>query len=1037
MLSLSLLGKINLTINGNVPGRTMTAKAIALLSYLIVTRQPHSRHALAGLFWGESSEAKAKTSLRVALSTLRKALPNHIEADRLDVQFREDEPYYCDVVAWEELIQEGKSSEAAALVRGDFMADFYIDGAAAFDEWLVTQRAYWRQKMEDCFTEVANDYLQQRNYENAVRILRRLLTLEPWDEEAHRQLMSALCRLRDFNGALAQYETCRQELSSELGIAPMPATSALYERILHARSADSQNLPADTTPLIGRENELNTLHSHLLNPACRLVTIVGMGGVGKTRLAVALGQRIATENILAFLDGVTFVPLQGISARGNVDAVAQAIALAMDVILPGRQPPGKEITDYLAPEEHLIILDNFEQLRHNAPWLDQLLQRCPGVKLLITSREPLQISAEWRYELAGLAYAAPEDSAAAQLLAQSVLGHGRPFSFDSKCIRQLCQMVEGVPLAIKMVAGWLNTFSCERVLTQLQDNLDLLATTLHDVPSRQRSMRAILDQTWETLTAVEQNALAALSFFRGGFNEEAALQLEACNPFVILQLRERGLVQFDTRNNRLSMHELLRQYAVKKLKNNLDETAHQHAAYFASLIGDESENLLGKTQRHALRRLQPDLDNLRLAWNTLITQRNTDLLAKMLEGWARLLHVESLEQEAIDSLKAAQPLLEAPKHLTTQAHLVRWLAVFYYNQMQLSQSEQSWNHLLQLARQLDDVSLEARALVGLGNVADLQDDYERAASYAEQSLALYKQIGELEEAIRPLNNLGLVHQARGQFDVAIRYYREAIEAGRNSDDEYFIAVPYVNLGFVLTSQGRFKEAHATLETLLDRLNRHDWKRSLPQTYYHLGRVSWYMGAYDRAIRYYLKSRPLFQTADQRARVDRALGRLYALKGKFERARKLAQSALEVHLQDENASSIGIAYSHLGMIESQAGNFQQARHYFEKAITILNDLERVPIFEYAQMAWVCLKIGDIKEASRYLVEGAALVEKISSPRETAWLQTIQAAYQLSQGENKTALTTLHHLLEKSYITADNRSVALHIIQDYEALSNPAG
>lgn len=1027
MLSLSLLGKVELTISDKPPHGAVTAKVIALLCYLVVTRQPHSRHLLAGLLWGDSPEEKAKTSLRVALSALRKVLPEHIEADRLTVRLRSDAPTWCDLIEWEQLIEAGQLAEAAALARGRFMADFHIEGADAFEEWLSAQRATWDQKAIDCFSQAAVSRLEARDYKSGTRLLRRLLDFDPWNEEAHRQLIVALCRMRDFNGALAQYRTCCLLLEKELGVAPMPETTALYDRVLRIRASVPPPLPAVPTPFIGRENEISTLHANLLNPACRLVTLVGMGGMGKTHLAIAVGHRVALEEKMAFLDGVTFVPLQGIGPESDIDSVAQSIAQALDATLPGRRSPATELVAFLRSEERLLILDNFEQLRHAAPWIDQLMQQCPTIKLLVTSREALHISTEWRYELAGLACAAEKDRAAVQLLSALVQRRGGEFKADQPCARQLCKFVDGVPLALKMVADWITTFTCDTVLTQLQNNLDMLATRLQDVPPRQRSMRVILDQTWESLSAAEQNALTALSTFRGGFDETAAMHMSACTPPLLLRLRERGLVQLDSVKNRFNLHDLLRHYVAERRPAAAAATnAHEHAAYFARLVATEREMLLGKTQRATLRRLQPDIDNLRLAWRTAIEQGDVALVCQMLEGWARLLYAESLDKEAIDALSPAIALLEPSQYRRSYAQVLLWLAVFHHSQFQLAVAERYWTLLQKVGAELGDLTLEARALVGLGSIANLQDDYDRAMLYSEQALQLYEAADERTEAIRSLNNLGLAYQARGQSEKAVDFYKRAIEAAKSSVDESLSTTPSVNLGFVLTSMGRYEAAYETLQTLLETIKHHGWNRTLPQTYYHLGRVSWYSGEYDRAIDYFQKSRSRYQTADEQARVDRTLGRLYALKGNFNRARKLARGALMVHQRDENASSIGIAHSHLGMIESLAGNFEAARHHFEEALTILDELERVPIFEHAQLAWVFLQTGQPERARRLLDDGKALAEQFPSPREAAWLETIEAAVQLAQGEQETAVATLNGIVQLAYITADNRAFAQKLL-----------
>ena len=373
MLELDLLGKVQLKINGEVPGRPVTTKVIALLSYLVVTKDSHSRAALATMFWGEDVEDKARSSLRVALSTLRKHLPDHIEADKLTVRFRQDVPYHCDVdnltilmPAINHWLKNGSGSkvapepleQAANLVRGEFMADFQIGGSPGFNDWLSIQRANWTRRSISLLEALSNYQMNQRHYAAAIQTLDKLLILEPWYESAHRMMMTAYWRRRDYNSALRQYEACRTFLQEDLGIPPMPQTDELYERIRDARETPTISLPAAATSLTGRAKEMADLKRQLLLSDDRLISIVGMGGIGKSRLAMAVAQELADGAELAFLDGICYVSLTAVDPARGPEAVPLAIAAALDVSLPGRRPPASELAEYLQPEERLIVLDN-------------------------------------------------------------------------------------------------------------------------------------------------------------------------------------------------------------------------------------------------------------------------------------------------------------------------------------------------------------------------------------------------------------------------------------------------------------------------------------------------------------------------------------------------------------------------------------------------------------------------------------------------------------------------------------------------------
>ena len=334
-LQLSLLGGVQIKLDGEPVSGFVSSKVQALLCYLVVTERSHTRAALAGIFWGSVPPSDARTSLRKALSNLRKLVGDHLHITRKTAALAPDAHCQVDVARFTALLEQFRQGDggfsllrdAAACYQGDFLEGFFVDDAPAFMEWAVAERERLRQQALHALQQVADHYVRQGAYGDAIRYTGRLLALAPWREAAYRQMMRLLAYNRQYGEALAQYQTCRANLQRELGVDPMPETVALYERIQAARTRRPPQAPVSAA-LIGRSRELADLDSLLHNPDCRLITIVGPGGIGKTRLA----WETAVRHHASYLEGVAMVPL---AAVATADLLAPAIANALDLALYG------------------------------------------------------------------------------------------------------------------------------------------------------------------------------------------------------------------------------------------------------------------------------------------------------------------------------------------------------------------------------------------------------------------------------------------------------------------------------------------------------------------------------------------------------------------------------------------------------------------------------------------------------------------------------------------------------------------------------
>jgi predicted ATPase/DNA-binding SARP family transcriptional activator len=399
MQTLQLLGPVRVKWNTGVPPRFRSQRTMALLGYLAAERRAIARKTLEALFWPDEVAAAGQANLRRELHNLGQILPGCWRIDSTAVQFAPGAYTQVDIYVLRHLIEHEQWPEAAALLGGEFLEGVLLDDNPEFESWLLGEQERRRQTAERVLTRAAQAKIEQGNPESALRYLRRLLQIAPWDEEAHRHLMRLLALNGQFSAALRQYEQCRAVLAAELDVPPAPATKALYERIKTAQALPPSNLPPQATLFIGREAEVAALQRLLSDPDCRLLTLTGVGA-DKSRLALQVAHRSAVGDFRLFLHGAAYVPLAGVERQDLLPAIAAALGLAFS----GPEPVEGQLFHYLRDMKMLLLLDNYEHLLPETVLLAAILREAPAVKLLVTSRERLKLPEERVFDVDGLPY---------------------------------------------------------------------------------------------------------------------------------------------------------------------------------------------------------------------------------------------------------------------------------------------------------------------------------------------------------------------------------------------------------------------------------------------------------------------------------------------------------------------------------------------------------------------------------------------------------------------------------------------------------
>lgn len=904
---LRLLGPVEVERDGVVVRHFVSRKAVAMLGYLAVRNQPVSRIHLADLFWQDKTENRGRGNLSRVVSNFSDLLPGCLQADYHAVQFQPTATYWLDVRAFEDLIAKNDITALTAameLYRGSFMADISLDDCPEFETWLVTEREQWQQRIAQILQEVTDYYTHRGEYKQGLHFASRLINIEPWNEEAHQRMMRLLSRTGQYTAALTQYETCRRVLAEELDIEPLPETVALYERIRAARNRPNRhNLPAQPNPCVGRTIELAQIHQALASPATRLLTIIGPGGIGKTRLAL----EAAAAQVNVFLDGVVFIPLAGLD---EIKSLVLAIAAGLNFSFSDREDPKTQLLKYLRQKEILLVLDSLEHLLDEVNFLVSTLEMAPEVKLLVTSRQRLNLYWEFTLPLEGLDYPARgaieqlETYGAVQMFLQSSRRIQPGFSLSNANradVAAICQLVEGMPLAIDLAATWVRVLSCTNIADEIADGLDILATSQPDIPVRHRSLRAVFEHAWCLLTPPEQQVFSKLSVFRGPFQRKAAREVADASLPILTSLVDKSLLRFMS-SGYYEIHELLREYAAERLAATVLThlaTQEKHCTYYTKFLQYQEVDFNGKNEQKTAAKIEAEIDNIHAAWYWAVSQAKLDeidrsvnplsyyylirgsyqkgetilgmaidrlqvLLSKMdnsergalivfcklLVKQAQLLNMQRLPDRVIPIVQEIIDLAHdnLVVDLEAEGFLQRGWALFQQGNYKVAEVQLERALVLAQTAQLGQV--ESNSVFRLGYIFVQVGDYAKANTHFEQALRLAEKLDDRRLQIQILRGLGVVSWTLGNFVKATAYFEQTLRFSREIGDRWVEANVLVNLGSACSDQGDYTEGKIYLEQALSICREMGEQQLEGRVLNELGLTYRYLGNYVQAKAYF-------------------------------------------------------------------------------------------------------------------------------------------------------------------------------------------
>jgi predicted ATPase/transcriptional regulator with XRE-family HTH domain len=781
-----------------------------------------------------------------------------------------------------------------------------------FGEWLHGQRKERKLTREDFARRVGC----------SVAMLRKI---EDGERRPSAQIAELMANCLDI--PLAEHSTfvrvARGELSVDRlhhGSKPVAAPNI---------SSPKTNLPIFATPLIGRERELEHLRQVLCEPQCRLLTLVGPGGIGKTRLAIETVSRMQD----VFADGVYFVSLASVN---TTTYIVPMIADALGFTFQGSGPtdPKTQLFSYLKEKDVLLLLDNLEHLLSGPgiEVLSELLADALQVKLVVTSRESLGLQGEWVFDVHGLPI--PENDITQGTSVELFLQRARRAHVEFKAlpddypaILRICHLVDGTPLGLELAAAWVRTLSCAEIAEEVERGLDFLKISARDLPERHRSMRAVFDHSWKLLSQEEQSVLSRLSVFHGRFSLEAAQQIAGATVLTLSNLVTKSLLRRSGKK-RYDLHELLRQYVKSKVQTDRDDfeiIKGRHSAYYLNFVRTLEQPLIGPKQVSARAEFVANMENIRPAWDYAVRHDQVKIMMSSINSFWNFFESHTWYHEGVSIFGLAadeiQRACEALSQMDT-AHVI------LYEYLRCCQG---WCYL---------------------HVGKFQE----ARSILEEGVQTLRSQSALEELSRSLHYLGVIHWQAGEYTKALELFHEERLLDLPGGNSWNLGLAYGNLGMVTETMGLLVESRDHFQKAISIFRTVGDLRLLGIGLFYLGSVKNKLGLTQEGKTHLYESLEISRSIGDRFGISMACNSLGLVLQKEENpveAQQMFQESLDVSTEMGEKWIMQQSLVNLGFSKLALREVAEAQVCFLRALRLASETNLIPCIldSLAGMAWI--------------------------------------------------------------------------------------